>query len=231
MVRRSARRPSQNLHPEQLDRSGGASSGCRSASQPRGIRSPKARKRAPAVLALEVAIDKALSSPLDTTQPATCVTTGHDPRPQPAFDKRHLAPPSAARWCNRHGTRRRFRNAPHFSENKERAIALLQQAISTSNKKSLMLTDCRAPKKSRTLVIEPDQEQSLPRRSFHALPGRWAALWKRCGDGGADARDNGGVCGRLCKRQWRAQMFRPTERAERNSCRVALIPKHPSIRL
>jgi hypothetical protein len=93
----------------------------------------KARKRAPAVLALEAAIDKALSSAFGYGTPAYLrynQAATLDPSPlitNATLRSSALAPGSAPARHNAkvHEVRQ------NFSENKERAIALLRQAIST----------------------------------------------------------------------------------------------------
>src|SRR5271167_1893672 len=93
----------------------------------------KARKRAPAVLALEAAIDKALSSAFGYGTPAylrynQAATLDPSPLLTNAMLRSPVLHPVGGPGRNDakdHGARQ------HFSENKERSITLIRRAIST----------------------------------------------------------------------------------------------------
>jgi hypothetical protein len=122
----------------------------------------KARKQAPAVLELEAAIDKALSSAfgygtpaylqyneaatLDPSSLLTTVTAGNPARPI-GGPIRNEAKVQETRQ--------------QFSENKERAIALLQNAIRTLEEEIVTAeTMITAPKKSPATPVNVPAEQS-----------------------------------------------------------------------
>jgi hypothetical protein len=119
----------------------------------------KARKRAPTVLALEAAVDKALSSAFGygtpaylryndaaTLDPSPLLTTVAVRAPAKAGPVRHEAKVQETRQ--------------QFSENKERAIVLLQNAIRTLEEEIAAAEPLNtAPKKSQaTPVVVPDQQ-------------------------------------------------------------------------
>jgi hypothetical protein len=120
----------------------------------------KARKRAPAVLALEAAIDKALSSAFGYGTPAYLrynEAATLDPSPLLA-DVAVRAPARPIGGTVRHEAKVQ-ETRQQFSENKERAIALLQNAIRTLEDEIATAEPLiTAPKKSEaTPVIVSDQ--------------------------------------------------------------------------
>jgi hypothetical protein len=120
----------------------------------------KARKRAPAVLALEAAIDKALSSAFGYGTPAYLrynEAATLDPSPLLA-DVAVRAPVRPIGGTVRHEAKVQ-ETRQQFSENKERAIALLQNAIRTLEDEIATAEPLiTAPKKSQaTPAIVSDQ--------------------------------------------------------------------------
>ena len=120
----------------------------------------KARKRAPAVLALEAAIDKALSSAFGYGTPAYLrynEAATLDPSPLLA-DVAVRAPARPVGGTVRHEAKVQ-ETRQQFSENKERAIALLHNAIRTLEDEIATAEPLiTAPKKSQaTPVIVSDQ--------------------------------------------------------------------------
>jgi hypothetical protein len=123
----------------------------------------KARKRAPAVLELEASIDKALSSAFGYGTPAYLrYNEAATLDPSPLLTSVTVrGPDRAVVGPARHDTKVQ-ETRQQFSENKERAIALLQDAIRTleqdiATAKPLIA----AAKKSQVSpVIVPDQQQS-----------------------------------------------------------------------
>jgi hypothetical protein len=132
----------------------------------------KARKRAPAVLELEGAIDKALSSAFGYGTPAylryneaatldpspllTTITVGNPARPI-GGPIRNEAKVQETRQ--------------QFSENKERAIALLQNAIRTLEEEIVTAEPpIAAPKKSQTapVIVLVQQSESTPKAGVRA---------------------------------------------------------------
>jgi hypothetical protein len=92
----------------------------------------KARKRAPAVLALEAAIDKALSSAFGYGTPAYLrYNQAATLDPSPLLTNATLRSPvlRPVGGAGRHDAKA-HETPQHFSENKERSIALLRKAIS-----------------------------------------------------------------------------------------------------
>jgi hypothetical protein len=126
-----------------------------------GFDPQKARKRAPAVLALEAAIDKALSSAFGYGTPAYlryAEAATLDPTPL-LTSVAVRAPAKAVGGPARHETKVQ-ETRQQFSENKERAIALLQNAIRTLEEEIAAAEPLStAPKKSEaTPVVVPDQQ-------------------------------------------------------------------------
>ena len=154
----------------------------------------KARKQAPAVLELEAAIDKALSSAFGYGTPAypryTEAATLH---PSPLLTSLAVrAPAKAAGGPARHDAKVQEARQ-HFSENKTRSIALLQQAIRSLEEEiaeaepklrvekptqaPIAVADAKPEPKS---VEKPDVRSSAPRRwagitfeSVRGHVGRW----------------------------------------------------------
>jgi hypothetical protein len=154
----------------------------------------KARKRAPAVLALEAAIDKALSSAFGYGTPAYLrynEAATLDPSPLLA-DVAVRAPARPIGGTVRHEAKVQ-ETRQQFSENKERAIALLRNAIRTLEDEIATAEPLiAAPKKSLTTPVVSDQPseaalkaevraRSLPtwggfREALQRRVGRW---WRR----------------------------------------------------
>jgi hypothetical protein len=127
----------------------------------------KARKRAPAALALEAAIDKALSSAFGYGTPAYLrynEAATLDPSPLLA-DVAVRAPARPIGGTVRHEAKVQ-ETRQQFSENKERAIALLQNAIRTLEDEIATAEPLiTAPKKSEaTPVIVSDQPSGYSER-------------------------------------------------------------------
>jgi hypothetical protein len=126
----------------------------------------KARKRAPAALALEAAIDKALSSVFGYGTPAYLrynEAATLDPSPLLA-DVAVRAPARPIGGPARHETKVQ-ETRQQFSENRERAIALLQDAIRTLEE-DIATADplITAPKKSQAtpnIVLDQPSEATL----------------------------------------------------------------------
>jgi hypothetical protein len=126
----------------------------------------KARKRAPAALALEAAIDKALSSAFGYGTPAYLrynEAATLDPSPLLA-DVAVRAPARPIGGTVRHEAKVQ-ETRQQFSENKERAIALLQDAIRTLEE-DIATADplITAPKKSQAtpnIVLDQPSEATL----------------------------------------------------------------------
>ena len=152
----------------------------------------KARKRAPMVLALEAAIDKALSSAFGYGTPTYLRYNQAailDPSPllTNATVRSSVVPPvggSARNAAKAQETRQ------HFSENKERSIALLRKAISTLEEEipdaEPLVVAVQKPKAPP--VIEAVQApKATPKPEVRALQHRrWggialAAAWRRVG--------------------------------------------------
>ena len=152
----------------------------------------KARKRAPMVLVLEAAIDKALSSAFGYGTPTYLRYNQAailDPSPllTNATVRSAVVPPvggSARNAAKAQETRQ------HFSENKERSIALLRKAISTLEEE---IADAEAvvvavQKPRATQVIEAVQApKATPKPEVGAVQRRGgggnalAAAWRRMG--------------------------------------------------
>jgi hypothetical protein len=150
----------------------------------------KARKRAPAVLALEAAIDKALSSAFGYGTPAYLrynEAATLDPSPLLA-DVAVRAPARPIGGPVRHEAKVQ-ETRQQFFENKERAIALLQNAIRTlEDEIATAEPSITSPKKSEaTPVIVSDQQSEatlrpeVGARSLRAWGGFGEVLWRRVG--------------------------------------------------
>jgi hypothetical protein len=148
----------------------------------------KARKRAPMVLALEAAIDKALSSAFGYGTPTYLRYNQAailDPSPllTNATVRSSVVPPvggSARNAAKAQETRQ------HFSENKERSIALLRKAISTLEEEiaDAEPVEVAVQKPEATPVIEAVQALKPEVRALQHR--RWggialAATWRRVG--------------------------------------------------
>jgi hypothetical protein len=141
----------------------------------------KARKRAPAVLELEAAIDKALTSAFGYGTTAYLrydEAASLDPSPLLA-NVAVRAPGKAVGGLTRHEAKA-GETRQQFSENKERAIALLQNAIHTLEDEIAtaepMIT---APKKPRpTPTIASDQQSEASPKAEVCSPSRktWGGL-------------------------------------------------------
>jgi hypothetical protein len=142
----------------------------------------KARKRAPAVLALEAAIDKALSSAFGYGTPAYLrhnEAATLDPSPLLA-DVAVRAPARSVGAPARHEAKVQ-ETRRQFSENKERAITLLQQAIHGLEEEIAKAgPKMEAEKAKRTQNVaadakcEPKSPAKIDVRS--AAPRRWAGI-------------------------------------------------------
>jgi hypothetical protein len=132
----------------------------------------KARKQAPAVLELEAAIDKALSSAFGYGTPAylqyneaatldpspllTTITVGNPARPVGGPIRHEAKVQETLR---------------QFSENKERAIALLQNAIRTLEEEIVTAEpSITAPKRSQAtpVVVPVQQSEAIPKVGVRA---------------------------------------------------------------
>jgi len=150
----------------------------------------KARKRAPAVLALEAAIDKALSSAFGYGTPAYLRYNQAailDPSSFAMLRSPVLGPVGGPA---RHDAKAQEARQ-HFSENKERSISLLRKAIGTLEEE---IADAEpvvaAVRKSKTTsVVEAVQESSKATQQAEVRmlqPRRWGgialgAAWRRVG--------------------------------------------------
>jgi hypothetical protein len=120
----------------------------------------KARKRAPAILELEAAIDKALSSAFGYGTAAYLrYTEAATLDPSPLLTSVALRVPAKAVGGPARHDAKVQETRQHFSENKTRAIALLQQAIRSLEEEIAQAEPLiTAPKKSEaTPVIVSDQ--------------------------------------------------------------------------
>ena len=142
----------------------------------------KARNRAPAVLELEAAIDKALSSAFGYGTPAYLrynAAAVLDPSPllTNVTARAPVAPP-ACRPTRRDAKVQETRQ--QFSVNKARAIALLQNAIRTLEEEIAIAEPLiTAPQKSQaTPVVVPDQQSKASPNAEVRAPSRstWGAF-------------------------------------------------------
>ena len=142
----------------------------------------KARKRAPAVLELEAAIDKALSSAFGYGTPAYLrYTEAATLDPSPLLTSVAVrAPAKAVGGPARHDAKVQ-ETRQHFSENKTRAITLLQQAIRSLEEEIAQAEPkLRAENAKQTPVVvadakpEPKSPEKPDVRS--AAPRRWAGI-------------------------------------------------------
>ena len=142
----------------------------------------KARKRAPAILELEAAIDKALSSAfgygtiacLRYSEAATL-----DPSPL-LTSVAVRAPAKAVGGPVRHDAKVQ-ETRQHFSENKTRAITLLQQAIRSLEEEIAQaepMLPAEKAKQTPAIVADAEPEpKSVEKRDVRsAAPKRWAGI-------------------------------------------------------
>jgi hypothetical protein len=142
----------------------------------------KARKQAPAVLELEAAIDKALSSAFGYGTPTYLrYTEAATLDPSPLLTSLAVrAPAKAVGGPARHDAKVQ-ETRQHFSENKTRAITLLQQAIrSLEEEIAHVEPKLRAENAKQTTAVvsdvkpEPKSPEKPAVRS--AAPRRWAGI-------------------------------------------------------
>jgi len=151
----------------------------------------KARKRAPAVLELEAAIDKALSSAFGYGTPAylrynQAATLDPDPLVTNATRSPVLGPVGGP---GRHDAKA-HEVRQNFSENKERSIALLRKAISTLEDEIADAEPVVATAQQSTATPATEAVQSKPTQTAGEVrmlqPRRWGgiafeAAWGRVG--------------------------------------------------
>ena len=153
--------------------------------------SHQAQKRSPAVLALEAAIDKALSSAfgygtlayLRFNQAATL-------DPDPVITNATLRTPvlRPVGGPGRYDAKAHEARRQHFSEGKERSIALLRKAIST-REDEIADVESVVQKSTATPVVEAVQESMVTQKAGEVRtlqPRRWGgialeAAWRRVG--------------------------------------------------
>ena len=151
----------------------------------------KAQKRAPAVLALEAAIDKALSSAFGYGTPAylrynQAATLDPDPLITNATLRSPVLRPVGG--PGRHDAKAHEARRQHFSEGKERSIALLQKAITTLEDE-IADVEPAVQKSTATPVVEAVQESKATQKAGEVRtlqPRRWGgialeAAWRRVG--------------------------------------------------
>jgi hypothetical protein len=151
----------------------------------------KAQKRAPAVLALEAAIDKALSSAFGYGTPAylrynQAATLEHDPLITNATLRSPVLRPVGG--PGRHDAKAHEARRQHFSEGKERSIALLRKAISTLEDE-IADVESAVQKSTAAPVVEAVQESKATQKAGEVRTlqsGRWGgialeAAWRRMG--------------------------------------------------
>jgi hypothetical protein len=149
----------------------------------------KPQKRAPAVLALEAVIDKALSSAFGYGTPAylrynQAATLDPDPLITNATLRSPVLRPVGG--PGRHDAKAHEARRQHFSEGKERSIALLRKAISTLEDE---IADVEPVVKKSTAVVEAVQESKATQKAGEVRtlqPRRWGgialeAAWRRLG--------------------------------------------------
>ena len=151
----------------------------------------KAQKRAPAVLALEAAIDKALSSAFGYGTPAylrynQAATLEHDPHITNATLGSPVLRPVGG--PGRHDAKAHEARRQHFSEGKERSIALLRKAISTLEDE-IADVESAVQKSTAAPVVEAVQESKATQKAGEVRTlqsRRWGgialgAAWRRVG--------------------------------------------------
>ena len=151
----------------------------------------KAQKRSPAVLALEAAIDKALSSAFGYGTPAYLrYNQAAILEPDPVITNatlrspvlRPVGGPQRRGDAKAHEARRQ-----HFSEGKERSIALLRKAISTLEDEIAEVEPVVQKSSTATPVVEAVQESKATQTAGEVRtlqPRRWGgialeAAWRR----------------------------------------------------
>jgi hypothetical protein len=142
----------------------------------------KARKRAPAVLALEAAIDKALSSAFGYGTPAYLrynEAATLDPSPLLA-DVAVRAPARPIGGTVRHEAKVQ-ETRQQFSENKERAIALLQNAIHSLEEEVAEAepkVGAEKTEQTKDVAADANPESKSPAKTDVRLvqPRRWAGI-------------------------------------------------------
>jgi hypothetical protein len=150
----------------------------------------KARKRAPAVLELEAAIDKALSSAFGYGTPAYLkYNQAATLDPDPLVTNATLRSPALRPVGGpRRDDAKAHEVSRNFSENKERSIALLRKAISTLEDEIADAEPLVAAAKQSTAtpVIEAVQESKTTPKAgeIRLQPRRWGgiafeAAWRR----------------------------------------------------
>jgi hypothetical protein len=142
----------------------------------------KARKRAPAILELEAAIDKALSSAFGYGTPAYVrYTEAATLDPSPLLTSVAVrAPAKAVGGPVRHDAKVQ-ETRQHFSENKTRAITLLQQAIRSLEEEIAQaepnLPSEKAKQTPATVADAKPEPKSAEKPDLRlAAPRRWAGI-------------------------------------------------------
>jgi hypothetical protein len=142
----------------------------------------KARKRAPAILELEAAIDKALSSAFGYGTPAYLrYTEAATLDPSPLLTSVAVrAPAKAVGGPVRHDAKVQ-ETRQHFSENKTRALALLQQAIHSLEEeiaKAEPKLQAEKPKQASAVVADakPELKSAEKPDGRSAAPRRWGGI-------------------------------------------------------
>jgi hypothetical protein len=141
----------------------------------------KARKRAPAILELEAAIDKALSSAFGYGTPAYLrYTEAATLDPSPLLTSVAVrAPAKAVSGPVRHDAKVQ-ETRQHFSEHKTRAITLLQQAM-RSLEEEIAQTEPKAAEKAKhtpdvVAHTKPEPKSAEKPDVRSAAPRRWAGI-------------------------------------------------------
>ena len=151
----------------------------------------KAQKRSPAVLALEAAIDKAVSSAFGYGTPAYLrYNQAAILHPDPVITNATLRSPvlRPVGGPGRHDAKAHEARRQHFSEGRERSIALLRKAISTLEDE-IADVEPVVEKSTATPVVEAVQESKVTQKAGESRtlqPRRWGgialeAAWRRVG--------------------------------------------------
>ncbi len=148
----------------------------------------KARRRAPAVLALEAAIDKALSSAFGYSTAAYLLYNEAailDPSPHLANVTARSAVAGSGGGPARHDAKAQ-ETRQHFSENKERSISLLRKAIGTLEEEigdAAPVARAVKPAKTPPLVLDKGPAKATPKEEEAHAPraSRLSTAWKRVG--------------------------------------------------
>jgi len=141
----------------------------------------KAQKRSPAVLALEAAIDKALSSAFGYGTPAYLrYNQAAILEPDPVITNATLRSPvlRPVGGPGRHDAKAHEARRQHFSEGKERSIALLRKAISTLEDE-IADVEPVVQKSTTTPVVEAVQESKVTQKAGESRtlqPRRWGGF-------------------------------------------------------